>query len=353
MDSITLGRSDLQVSPICLGTMTFGESQVDEAASHRLLDHALQRGLNFIDTAEMYPVPPSAERYGDTETIIGHWLRKRPDVRSRIVLATKAAGPVRGYQWLRGGSADVTADDIVASCEGSLKRLNTEVIDLYQLHWPTRAVPMFGGLYYTPKDESGLTTIESQLRGLQRLVEAGKVRHIGLSNETPWGVGEFVRLADAAGLPRIASVQNAYSLLNRSVDNGLDEVLHRERVSLLAYSPLGFGLLSGKYDATGFEDPLNRGRMTVFDSMRKQRHGRAEALATARLYNALAREQGLTPVQLALAFCCRNWRVASTIIGVTTIEQLDENIDAWDVELEPEVLEAIDRIRWQHRDPAQ
>ena len=153
MDTITLGRSDLQVSPICLGTMTFGESQVDEAASHRLLDHALQRGLNFIDTAEMYPVPPSAARYGDTETIIGHWLRKRPDVRSRIVLATKAAGPVRGYQWLRNGSADVTADDIVASCEASLKRLNCEVIDLYQLHWPTRNVPMFGNLYHDPKND--------------------------------------------------------------------------------------------------------------------------------------------------------------------------------------------------------
>jgi len=353
MQRIPLGRSELRVSPICLGTMTFGEVQVDAAAAHRLLDHALERGLNFIDTAEMYPVPASEARYGVTESLIGDWLKKRPDVRSRIVLATKAAGPVRGYQWLRNGSADVTADDIVASCDASLKRLNTEVIDLYQLHWPTRAVPMFGGLYYTPKDEAGLTSIEGQLRGLQRLVEAGKVRHVGLSNETPWGVGEFLRLADAQGLPRIASVQNAYSLLNRSVDNGLDEVLHREQVSLLAYSPLGFGLLSGKYDSAGFDDPANRGRLAVFEGMRKQRHGRAEALAAARQYNALAREHDLGPAQLALAYCYRNWRVASTIIGVTTIEQLDENIDAWEIELEPEVLEAIDRIRWQHRDPAQ
>ena len=353
MQRIPLGRSELRVSPICLGTMTFGEVQVDAPAAHRLLDHALERGLNFIDTAEMYPVPASEARYGVTESLIGEWLKKRPQLRSRIVLATKAAGPVRGYKWLRNGSADVTADDIVASCDASLKRLNTEVIDLYQLHWPTRAVPMFGGLYYTPKDEGGLTSIEGQLRGLQRLVETGKVRHVGLSNETPWGVGEFLRLADAEGLPRIASVQNAYSLLNRSVDNGLDEVLHREQVSLLAYSPLGFGLLSGKYDAAGFDDPANRGRLSVFDSMRKQRHGRVEALTTARLYNALAREHGLSPAQLALAFCYRNWRVASTIIGVTTIEQLDENIEAWEIDLEPEVLEAIDRIRWQHRDPAQ
>jgi len=353
MDSITLGRSDLQVSPICLGTMTFGESQVDEAASHRLLDHALQRGLNFIDTAEMYPVPPSAARYGHTENIIGHWLRKRPDVRSRIVLATKAAGPVRGYQWLRNGSADVTADDIVASCEASLKRLNTEVIDLYQLHWPTRNVPMFGNLYHEPKNDRPVTPIDEQLRGLQRLVQAGKVRYVGVSNETPWGVAEFVHQAEAAGLPRIVSVQNGYSLLNRSVDNGLDELMHRTQVSLLAYSPLAFGLLSGKYDAQGLADPAKPGRLSIFASMHKQRWGRPEALAAARRYNALAREHGLTPARLALAFCYRNWRVASTIIGITTIEQLDEDIDAWNTELSPELLTAIDRIRWENRDPAQ
>jgi aryl-alcohol dehydrogenase-like predicted oxidoreductase len=353
MDTITLGRSNLQVSRICLGTMTFGESQVDEAASHRLLDHARQRGLNFIDSAEMYPVPPSAVRYGDTERIIGSWLAKRPDVRSRIVLATKAAGPVRGYEWLRNGSADVTAEDIVASCEASLKRLNTQVIDLYQLHWPTRNVPMFGSLYHDPKNDRAVTPIDEQLRGLQRLVQAGKVRHVGVSNETPWGVAEFVRLAAAAGLPRIASVQNAYSLVNRSVDNGLDELMQRMQVSLLAYSPLAFGLLSGKYDAAGFDDPARPGRMAIFASMRKQRHGRAEALAAARRYNALAREHGLQPARMALAFCYRNWRVASTIIGVTTIEQLDEDIDAWNTELSPELLAAIDRIRWEMRDPAQ
>ena len=353
MDTITLGRSDLQVSRICLGTMTFGEAQVDEAAAHRLLDHALQRGIHFIDTAEMYPVPPSAARYGDTERFIGRWLRKRPEVRSRIVLATKAAGPVRGYEWLRNGSADVTADDIVASCEASLQRLHTDVIDLYQLHWPTRHVPMFGGVYYDPQAERAVTPIDEQLRGLQRLVEAGKVRHIGVSNETPWGVAKFVRLADAAGLPRIASVQNPYNLVNRSVDNGLDETMHRAQVSLLAYSPLAFGLLTGKYDTHGLDDAARPGRLSIFASMKKQRWGRAEALAAARRYNALAREHGLSPARLALAFCYRNWRVASTIIGVTTQAQLDENIDAWDTALSPELLAAIDRIRWQMRDPAQ
>ena len=353
MDCITLGRSGLQVSRICLGTMTFGEAQVDEATSHRLLDHALERGGNFIDTAEMYPVPPSAERCGDTERIVGDWLRSRPQARTRIVLATKAAGPVRGYTWLRNGSADVTAQDIVDSCEASLKRLQTDVIDLYQLHWPTRNVPMFGALYHEPKNERPVTPIDEQLRGLQRLVRDGKVRCVGVSNETPWGVAEFVRLADSAGLPRIVSVQNAYNLLNRSADNGLDEVLLRSQVSLLPYSPLAFGLLTGKYDALGLEDAARPGRLSIFASMRKQRWGRPEALAAARRYNTLAREHGLTPTQLALAFCYRNWRVASTLIGVTSVAQLDEDIDAWDTPLSPELLAAVDRIRWEIRDPAQ
>jgi aryl-alcohol dehydrogenase-like predicted oxidoreductase len=353
MEPVLLGRSDLKVSPICLGTMTFGEAQVDAGTSRQLLDHALQRGVNFIDTAEMYPVPPSAARYGDTERILGEWLRRRPEVRSRIVLATKAAGPVRGYEWLRNGSPDVSAEDIVASCEGSLKRLHTDVIDLYQLHWPTRHVPMFGNLYYDPRNDREVTPIDEQLRGLQRLVQSGKVRYVGVSNETPWGVAEFVRLADSAGLPRIVSVQNAYNLLNRSVDNGLDETLHRCGVSLLAYSPLAFGLLSGKYDAAGLDDPARPGRLAIFASMHKQRWGRPEALAAARRYNALAREHGLSPSRMALAFCYRSWRVASTIIGVTTQAQLDEDIDAWHTPLSPELLAAVDRIRWEARDPAQ
>ena len=353
MDFIPLGRSDLHVSPICLGTMTFGEAQVDTAVSHRILDRALERGLNFIDTAEMYPVPPSAERYGDTERILGEWLRQRPQARSRIVLATKAAGPVRGYGWLRNGSADVTAEDIVASCEGSLQRLHTDVIDLYQLHWPTRNVPMFGALYHEPKNDRQVTPIDEQLRGLQRLVRDGKVRYVGVSNETPWGVAEFVRLADSAGLPRIVSVQNAYNLLNRAVDNGLDETMQRAQVSLLAYSPLAFGLLTGKYDAAGLADPAKPGRLAIFPSMQKQRWGRAEALAAARRYNALAREHGLTPTQLALAFCYRNWRVASTIIGVTTAAQFDDCLAAWGTTLSPELLAAIDAVRWELRDPAQ
>jgi aryl-alcohol dehydrogenase-like predicted oxidoreductase len=348
-----LGRSNLQVSRICLGTMTFGECQVDATASHRILDRALERGVNFIDAAEMYPVPPSATHFGETERILGQWFARHPAVRSKVVLATKVSGPVRGYEWIRGGSAELTPDDIVASCEASLKRLQTDVIDLYQLHWPVRAVPIFGALYYDPAKAGRHTPIDAQLEGFQRLVKAGKVRHIGISNETPWGVCEFVRLADTAGLPRIVSVQNPYSLANRSVDNGLDEVLHETGVSLLAYSPMGYGLLSGKYDAAGFEDPTRPGRMAMFESMRKQRWGRDRSLAVARRYNALARDHGLTPARMALAFCYTSWRVASTLIGVTSLAQLDENIDAWGTVLSPELLAQIDDIRLEHRDPAQ
>jgi len=352
MKKTTLGKSELQVTPIGLGTMTFGE-QVDEASAHSILDHAIERGINFLDAAEMYPVPPSEARYGETERIIGRWLSKRAGLREKMVLATKVAGPVRGYGWMRGGSPDLKPDDIVAACEGSLQRLHTGVIDLYQIHWPVRHVPMFGGVAFDPAKDKALTSIEAQLEAMARLVKAGKVRHVGVSNETPWGVAEFVRIAEAAGLPRIATVQNPYCLVNRVVDNGLDEVLHHTKVSLLAYSPLGFGLLTGKYDANGLDDAAKPGRLAIFESMKKQRWGRPEALAAARRYNALAREHDLTPARMALAFCYANWRVASTIIGVTTKAQLEENLDAFGTTLTPELLVAIDRIRWEMRDPAQ
>jgi aryl-alcohol dehydrogenase-like predicted oxidoreductase len=353
IDSIELGRSGLRVGKVCLGTMTFGE-QVDEPTAFAILDRALERGLDFIDTAEMYAVPARRETFGATESILGRWFAARPGARQRVTLATKIAGPARGMDWIRGGAPDVTPADIAAACEDSLKRLQTDVIDLYQIHWPLRNVPMFGGLYFDPANERVVTSIAEQLQALQRLVLAGKVRAIGLSNETPWGVAEFVRIADSMGLPRIATVQNPYALVNRVVDNGLDEVLYRSGVSLLAYSPLGFGTLTGKYDGQApAEAPKELGRLARFDSMKKQRWARPETLAAARRYNALARDHGLTPAQLALAFCYRSWRVASTIIGVTTVAQLDENLDAWSVQLSPELLAAVDRIRWEIRDPAQ
>jgi aryl-alcohol dehydrogenase-like predicted oxidoreductase len=354
MKTIPLGQSDLYVTPICLGTMTFGE-QVDEPTAHAILDRSLARGVNFIDTAEMYAVPPRAETFNATEIIIGHWLAKNPAARQKLVIATKVAGPSRGMPWVRGGSADLTAADIVAACEGSLKRLNTEVIDLYQIHWPVRHVPAFGALYYDPAKDASCTSIHAQLEALHTLVQAGKVRAVGLSNESPYGVHEFVRLAEQYGLPRVATVQNPYCLLNRTVENGLDETLHRLGVSLLAYSPLGYSLLTGKYDASGLTGPdaPAEGRLAKFESTRKQRWGRPEALTAARQYNALAREHGLTPTQLALAFCYTKWQVASTIIGVTSVAQLDENLDVWGTTLSAELLAQIDAIRWQLRDPAQ
>ena len=352
MQSIQLGQSDLRVPPICLGTMTFGQ-QVNEQDAFAILDRAVERGVNFLDTAEMYAVPPRAETFGATETIIGNWLAARAGMRGRIVLATKVAGPSRGMPWVREGHG-LTQQDIIRSCEGSLRRLRTEVIDLYQIHWPERHVPSFGEIYYQPAREITATPIYEQLQALDKLVRAGKVRHIGVSNETPYGVHEFVRLADQHGLPRIATVQNPYSLSSRLVDNGLDETMHRLGVSLLAYSPLAFGVLTGKYDEGGVDGPAapQGARITLFERMKAQRWARPDALAAARRYNALACEHGLTPTRMALAWCYGNWRVASTIIGVTTLAQLDENIDAFGTTLPPDLLAAIDQIRWEIRDPA-
>ena len=351
MHTVQLGQSDLHVTPICLGTMTFGE-QVVEATSHAILSRSLERGVNFIDTAEMYAVPARAETCGATETIIGNWFAKTPGAREKTVLATKVAGPSRGMPWIREGGG-LTAADILASCDASLRRLQTDVIDLYQIHWPERHVPAFGMLYFDPAKDKSATSLHEQLEALGQLVKAGKVRHIGLSNETPYGVHEFVRLAEQHGLPRVATIQNPYCLINRTYENALDETCHRLGVSLLAYSPLGFGLLTGKYDATGIDAAdAPQGRMAKYDSMKKQRWGRPEALAAARRYSALARAHGLTPSQLALAFCYTKWQVASTIIGVTSVAQLDENLDAWGTTLSPELLAEIDKIRWELRDPA-
>ena len=352
MKTIPLGHSDLHVTPICLGTMTFGE-QVAEADAHAILSRSLERGVNFIDTAEMYAVPARADTCGATETIIGRWFAKNPGARQKLVLATKVAGPSRGMPWIRQG-AGMTAADIVASCEGSLRRLQTDVIDLYQIHWPERHVPAFGTKYYDPAKETTQTPIHEQLQALAGLVKAGKVRHIGLSNETPYGVHEFVRLAEQHSMPRVATVQNPYCLINRSYENALDESCHRLGVSLLAYSPLGFGLLTGKYDASGIDGPdaPQGARIASYASVRQQRWGRPEALAAARRYNALARAHGLTPAQLALAFCYTKWQVASTIIGVTSLAQLDDDLDAWGTTLSPELLAQIDAIRWELGDPA-
>ncbi len=352
MKKINLGTSDLNVTPICLGTMTFGE-QVNESVSHQILDRSLALDINFIDTAEMYSVPARAETCGATETIIGNWLSTRPGARQKLVLATKVAGPSRGMPWVREGSG-MTAQDILNSCDASLKRLKTDVIDLYQIHWPERHVPAFGAMYFDPAKDKIETSIHDQLLAMEKLVKAGKVRYIGLSNETPYGTHEFVRLAEQHGLPRVVSVQNPYCLTNRTFDNAMDETCHRLNVGLLAYSPLGFGALTGKYDKSGFEGqgaPTDA-RIGKFESVRKQRWGRESALAATRLYSQLARDNGMTPTQMALAFCYTRWCVASTIIGVTSVAQLEENINAFGTSLSAGVLAEIDAIRLVHRDPA-
>jgi aryl-alcohol dehydrogenase-like predicted oxidoreductase len=353
MKTVPLGQSDLQVTPICLGTMTFGE-QVDEPAAHVIMDRAVERGINFLDTAEMYAVPARAETFNLTEVIIGNWLAARPGLRQKLTIATKVAGPSRSMPWIRGGKGDLSGADIVAACDGSLKRLKTDVIDLYQIHWPNRSVPMFGGLYYKPDNDLAVTNMHAQLEALGQLVKAGKVRAVGLSNETPYGVHEFVHLAQQHGFPRVATVQNVYNLISRGLENALDETMHRLGVSLLAYSPLAFGLLSGKYDEFGVvgTNAPAQARIAKFESIRKQRWGRMESVQAAKRYNALARANGLTPTQMALAFCYTKWQVTSTIIGVTSVAQLDEDIAAFGTQLAPDVLAAIDAIRLEVRDPA-
>lgn len=337
-----LGNSDLTVSELCLGTMTFGE-QNSEADALRQLDYAVSRGINFIDTAEMYPVPPSAATYSRTEEYIGRWLRTRQ--RDQLIVATKVAGPARGYDWIRGGSR-VTPDQIHAAIDGSLQRLQTDYVDLYQIHWPDRNVPMFGQTSYHPEAERETVSIQEQLAALADLVRQGKVRYVGLSNETPWGVVQFLRAAEMAGLPRVVTLQNAYSLINRTYEYGLAEMCHREQVSLLAYSPLGFGVLSGKY-LTG----EGSGRITLFPNF-GQRYGKPNVTAAVAAYAELARRHGLSPATMALAFVRSRWFVASTILGATSQEQLQENIDSAAVTLAPELLQEIESIHLRYTNPA-
>ncbi|WP_035053340.1 aldo/keto reductase [Andreprevotia chitinilytica] len=339
-----LPGTDLTVSSICLGTMTFGE-QNSESDAHQQLDAATAAGINFIDSAEMYPVPGKGETQGRTEEFVGSWLAKQ--ARDKVVLATKVAGPNRGMAWIRGGP-QFTAEQIVAACDASLARLKTDYIDLYQVHWPARAVPMFGQSLYNPADEKPDTpSIHEQLEALTRLVTAGKVRYLGISNETAWGVAEWGHAADANGLPRVKTIQNVYNLINRSFESGLVEACHREQVSLLVYSPLAFGLLSAKYA----DNPAADGRMTRFPQfgVRYRKPFVDEAIAA---YAKLAREHGLTPTQLALAFVRSRWFVASTIIGATTLAQLTENIGSSEVNITPELEAGIETLYRQYQSPA-
>lgn len=340
-----LGHTDIDVSLICLGTMTWGQ-QNDESEAHRQLSFALERGVNFIDTAEMYPIPPKAKTAHRTEEYIGTWLTKRD--RDDVVLATKVVGRST-MEWFRpeNQTPKATREQIRFAVEGSLRRLKTDYIDLYQLHWPDRPTNFFGKLGYKHEEDPTATPMLETLKALAELVEEEKIRYIGISNETPWGVMKYLQLAERHGLPRIVSVQNPYSLLNRSFEVGGAEIAIREKVGLLAYSPLGFGMLTGKYDGGARPE---HARLTLFESY--DRYTNDRALTAAEKYNALARESGLTPTQMALAWINSRPFVTSNIIGATNLEQLKENIASIDVELDSTLVEEIEAIHDQFTYPA-
>ncbi len=343
MEYRQLGKSDLKISALALGTMTFGE-QNSEAEAHAQLDLAVARGVNFIDTAEMYPVAPRAETQGRTESYIGTWLKRQP--RDRLIIATKIAGPARGFAWIRGGPR-IDRTQINAAIDGSLRRLQTDYVDLYQIHWPDRYVPMFGATSYDAAQERETVPIPEQLQALSDLVKAGKVRYIGVSNETPWGVTEFVRCAEALGLPKIVSVQNAYHLMNRTFESGLAEVCRRANVGLLAYSPLAFGWLTGKYLA----DPQAKGRITIFPGF-GQRYNKPTVPAATQEYIRIARDVGLSPAQMAIAFVRTRWFTTSVLLGATNVQQLREDLGSAEMKLTPEVLEKIDAVHRLYPNPA-
>ncbi len=338
MQKIPLGTSGMYVSKVCLGTMTFGD-QNNESEAFRLLDYAFDRGINFIDTAEIYPVKPQAATQGLSETIIGNWLKKR-GLRDKIVLATKVAGPSRLIPWLRNGKNDLDEKNIRLAVEGSLRRLKTDCIDLYQLHWPSRNVPFFGKVIFNPKDERPSIPIEETLAALDKLMDEGKIRHIGISNESAWGLMEFIKIAETKGLPRIASIQNAYNLTDRHFEIGMNEICFRESIGLIAYSPLAFGQLTGKY----IDNPKIRGHLTLFSADWNAHYRRPGVLKATRQYMQLAKDHGMTPAQLALAWCYSRWFIDATIIGGTKLEHFRENIDAISISLSDEIIDHINEI---------
>lgn len=339
-----LGESDLKVSEICLGTMTYGrQNSIEEA--HQQLDYAIANGVNFIDAAEMYPVPPRAETYGLTETYIGEWLKNQQ--RDQIIVATKIAGPGRGFKWLRGGAEAIERDNIKQAVDDSLKRLQTDYIDLYQIHWPDRYVPRFGQTVFDPTQVKPSVPIVEQLEAFADIIQAGKIRYLGLSNETPWGVTQFSNAAKQLGLPKVISIQNAYNLINRVFDGALAEAVYYENIGLLAYSPLAFGFLTGKY----LNGKPENTRITLFENF-GQRYLKLKVTEAVAAYVELAKSHQLSPAQLAIAFVRSRWFVTSTIIGATTLEQLQENLESVNVVLDKELLAQLDAIHQQNPNPA-
>ncbi|AIM23396.1 NADP(H)-dependent aldo-keto reductase [Serratia marcescens] len=338
-------HSSLEVSVLGLGTMTFGE-QNSEADAHAQLDYALAAGVNLIDTAELYPVPPRPETQGLTESYIGSWIKARGN-REKIVLASKVSGPVRGTDSSIRPQQALDRKNIRAALDASLKRLNTDYLDLYQLHWPQRATNCFGKLNYQYTDDKATVTLLETLEALTEQVRAGKIRYIGVSNETPWGVMRYLQLAEKHELPRIVSIQNPYSLLNRSFEIGLAEISQHEGVELLAYSSLAFGTLSGKYLNGAKPAGARNTLFTRFNRYSGQQTQRAIAE-----YVALAKKHGLDPSQMALAFVRQQPFVASTLLGATSVEQLKINLDSLDVILDEDVLQALEEIHTRFTIPA-
>lgn len=340
-----LGNTDIDVSVICLGTMTWGEQNTQQQGFQQM-DYALGQGVNFFDTAELYSIPARAETYGSTETIIGHWLQQRGN-REKIILASKAAGPGEGWvNHIRNGTSKFNKSNITEAVDNSLKRLQTDYIDLYQLHWPERKANFFSTLGYEVKEDKFTSVVET-LEALSEQVKAGKIRHIGLSNETPWGLMSFLQAAKELNLPRVVSVQNPYSLLNRSYEVGMAEISHREQCGLLSYSPLGFGVLSGKYLNNQQPDGA---RISLWPDY--SRYSNPSAITATEKYVSLANQHGLDPAQMALAFVNSRQFLTSTIIGATTMQQLESNIASVDLTLSEEVLEGIEAIHCEISNPS-
>lgn len=344
MELRPLGDTGLDVSVICLGTMTFGE-QNTEAEAHQQLDCAFDFGVNFIDTAEMYAIPTCARTQGLTEQYIGTWLASSRVPRDRVVVATKVTGPTESMDYLRDGPR-LNAKQINQAIDDSLRRLQTDYIDLYQVHWPDRNTNYFGQLGYRFEDDEDAIPIEETYEALRRLVESGKARAIGVSNETPWGISEYLRLSRENSGPRIVSIQNPYNLLNRTFEVGLAEMAIRERCGLLAYSPLGFGVLTGKYQQ-GHPRGSRLQRWNYFT-----RYTNPQAQAATAKYVELSRQYGLKPAQMALRFIQQQPFVTSAIIGATTIEQLQENLESANLELPRQLLREIDAVHEAQPNPA-
>ncbi|TSH78496.1 NADP(H)-dependent aldo-keto reductase [Acinetobacter sp. RF15A] len=343
-----LADTGILLPEICLGTMTFGEQNTQDEAFQQL-DYALEQGLYFWDTAEMYPVPPKPETQGATEQIIGNWIASRGG-RDKLFLASKIAGPSQGGSHLRDGKTRFVADEIAAAIDQSLARLQTDYIDLYQLHWPQRPTNFFGKLGYgnaEAVDDRAITDLAETLSALQAEIQKGRIRYIGLSNETPWGTMKFLHLAEKLGLSKFVSVQNPYNLLNRTYEIGMSEIAKYEGVGLLAYSPLAFGYLTGKF-RNGARPA--QARVTLYS--RFSRYSNPQSEWATEQYAQLAEQHGLTLTQLALAFIKQQFFVTSTIIGATNLDQLKENIQAFEIELSEEVLQGIDAIHRQQPNPA-